>query len=73
MCFNAQMFQKYSNSWTYSDLDFKHLVRMIDFPVNHIKSTIFDDSNGTYQNMPIPFPVDLPYNICMYMVFMGTF
>ena len=64
LSFHSQMFQKYSNSWIYSDLDFKQLVKMIDFPVNHITSSIFDEPNGTYQNMPVPFPVDLQYNIC---------
>ena len=62
--------RKYWNFWNFWENKLKKVfsnldsARMIDFPVNHIKSTIFDDYNGIYQNTKPPFPVDLNYNIC---------
>ena len=60
------MFQYLSNSWTYDDREFKNMARRIEFNVNHIKSKVFDEYNGIYQNQKVSFPPDLNYNICKF-------
>jgi len=47
--------------WSYTDSHFEELVKLIDFPVLHIKSNIHDSPSGIYPP-GITFPIDLAYN-----------